>query len=207
MAALDYRNPKTRRNWVADPPQLPKFMNTETVPEICHDDRRPVRGEHRGFGAVLDRHPSNYGRRYYNTTYRDNYGRGMRKRVMESRDPVDMAESGISVMRVAERPQGIACSALVGETFKPDSDPADNTFVQRSWMYTADPALTALTRRAKSARPSVPTKNNELSLPLGEGAHKAMMSQTPRGTKSFRVTTEITVGRGSRYGVSIWADD
>ncbi len=55
---------------------------------------------------------------------------------------------------------------MTGEVFKLD-DPQESTDVQRSWLYSKDPAVAA----AKVGKTDQSLKaDNELSLPLGNGA-------------------------------------
>ena len=56
-------------------------------------------------------------------------------------------------------------SGLCGEVYKED-DPQSCTDVQRSWLYAKDPAVLAMQNGKKD---QTLLKDNELSLPLGEG--------------------------------------
>ena len=56
-------------------------------------------------------------------------------------------------------------SGLCGEVFKTD-EPQHATDVQRSWLYSKDPAVLAMKKGKVDQRP---TTDNQLSLPMGLG--------------------------------------
>ena len=56
-------------------------------------------------------------------------------------------------------------SGLTGEVYKV-ADPQESTDVQRSWLYSKDPSITAMQKGKVDQTQKV---DNELSLPLGEG--------------------------------------
>lgn len=206
LTTVDFAHPKTRRLFVANPPEMPQFVNHETIPEMCHDGRRPVEGEDRGFGAVLDRHADQVEVRYFDTTHGQTYGMPG-KTMPETSLPTDGHSSGLGVIYASERGEGIQCSELTGEMLKPEADPSENTHVQRAWMYAADPALVALNNSpGRSTRPAIPRQNNHMSLPLGEGDHKVTSALRDSKGMLYRQKTEITTGSDTKYGVNIWKD-
>lgn len=85
--------------------------------------------------------------------------------------------------------QGVKCiSGLTGEVFKLD-DPQESTDVQRSWLYSKDPSVETMKKGKVDQRL---TKDNELSLPLGEGARAGYkFSDQPGAYRHMR--TEITI--------------
>lgn len=210
VTKADFRDPKDVSSFVQNPPKKPVFVTTETISEVSYDKRRPLEGEQRGFGSVLDRHdPTMEGIRYFESTNRDDFGYPAKEEI-KSKVPSDFLAAGVSVTYMAERPEGMKVSDLVGEQFKPDSDPGENTNVQRTWMGRRDPALKALRERlAKgitSGKPVLPAKNNEMSVPIGEGEHKTIAAKLASRSMLYLETTEITTGSDSKYGVSVWRD-
>ena len=56
-------------------------------------------------------------------------------------------------------------------------------------------------------RPGLPEKDNELSLPLGDGAMvKIMAGLKARGGKLYKSKTPITTGKATKDVVSVWND-
>lgn len=207
LNSLDFAHPKSRKEVVEKKPPEPNFISTETIPEVCYEERRPVIGPQRGFGAVLDRHPENFEQRHWETTSGVTYGYGQIRKGKRT-DPCSIPHgAGVTVEMIANKKEGVMTGELCGENFKPDADPSQDTKVQRAWLYSADPALSNM-QYSKSVGKSVPLVDNEMSLPLGEGAQKKIMEQLKqRDGMLYRNSTNITKGRGHHYGVSIFQDD
>merc|ERR1719262_1183563 len=74
-SSIDFADPRSHKEFVAKPPAKAKMITTETVPEVCFEERRPLpetRGSAKGpFGAVLKRHDANHGERHWSTTNGD----------------------------------------------------------------------------------------------------------------------------------------
>lgn len=204
----DFAHPKSRKEVVENKPPEPNFVSTETIPEVCFEERRPVKGPQRGFGSVLDRHPANHDQTYWETTSGLSYGYGLAKLKTQKIDPYDIKHgAGVTVKMLADKKEGVMVGELCGENFKPDADPSCDTKIQRAWLYSHDPALNNM-QYSKNKLTFVPKVDNETSLPLGEGAQKKIMeSLEQRGGMLYRNSTTITKGRGSRYGVSVFQDE
>ena len=59
-------------------------------------------------------------------------------------------------------------SNLVGEVYSTDHDPQEKTDVQRSWLYSKDPAVNAV-NQGQARKDQTFFYDNANSLPLGEG--------------------------------------
>jgi hypothetical protein len=210
-----FADPRKNEEFVKNPPPKPAFITIETIPEVCFEERRPIPGKTSGFGAVLDRHGKQEGQRFWNTTFEDTYGKRPAgsttsyyapKMKSSKSDPCLLKAAGVSVLDQAHRPEGMAVGVLCGENYKPGLQPSANTLIQRAWLYQQDPAMKNLAYGGKKTALSM--KDNETSLPLGDGAHATIQANLDaRGGRLARNSTTITKGKGAYYGVSIFADD
>jgi hypothetical protein len=118
-----------------------------------------------------------------------------------------MRPAGVGVLDVADRTEGLQVGVLAGELYKPDADPAYNTLVQRSWLYEPDASLRNVDKYG-GRKPPPSLIDNEMSLPLGEGGHRAMDTNLKsRGGRLPRVSTSITTGKEKKFGINIFQDD
>lgn len=208
-AKTTFANPRSRKEVVFDPPAKPVTLNTTTIPEVCHEARRPIPGTKRGFGAVLSYHEEGHGRRFWNTSFRDTFGEkpGQRRQFP---DKSAMPAAGLSGPELVYRQsaQGPAPSQLVGETYREGADPASNTFVQRGWLPGGDAALANIELGGK--RPVPPTYDNCLSVNLGNNYQKIRDKLEKGKGRLFRSASDITLGRErpypSHYGIQIFQD-
>lgn len=202
---VDYAPPRSRTEFVAKPPEKPKFITTETVPEVCFEDRRPIPGNIRGFGAVLNRHDANHERRQWSTTHGDTFGQGSRS-ARARICPATMSAAGVSTEVEEEKALGVKVGLLCGEEFRDRGDPASDTRTQRAWLYTSDVALDNI--HCGGTRPTPSRVDNELSVPIGEGAMKKVREDLKaRQGRLFRTATQITKGRDKRPGIAVFKDD
>jgi len=211
---VNYSDPRKNQEFVKNPPAKPAFITTETIPEVCYEERRPVPGKTKGFGAVLDRWGPNHEQRFWNTTHEETYGpspAGSRtsyfaKKLTSSRsDPCLLKAAGVTVLEQANRPEGMKVGVLCGENYKPGLDPSADTLIQRAWQYQQDPAMKNIAYGGK--KDALLPYDNETSLPLGAGAHAGIQAGLDaRGGKLFRSSTVITKGKGHHYGESIFQD-
>jgi len=202
----DFAHPRSRKEFIAKPQAKPQFVNTETVPEVCYEERRPLPGQLRGFGAVLNRHPENHDQRFWNTTSGDTYGEGLRTRSFGRIDPASMLASGVSTQHEEERAQGLRVGKLCGEEYRDRGEPASDTKTQRSWLYEKDASPRNI--HYGGTVPKVQRTDNELSVPIGEGAMKKVREDlAARKGRLYRTATQITKGRDKRPGVAIFKDD
>jgi len=204
----DFAHPRSRKEVVHNPPPKPVFITTETIPEVCYESRRPVPGKNKGFGAVLNRHEENHEQRFWDTTHEDNYGRSPEgaRRPRARLDSHTMKSSGLQVIEQANRAEGVMVGQLCGEDYKESADPSADTHIQRAWLYTSDPALSNIQYGGKKS--AVPKVDNHLSLSIGEGQHvKTMAELSARGGVLYRTATQITKGKGERFGISIFQDE
>lgn len=205
-SSVDFAHPRTRKEFVAKPPPLPKFITAETVPEVCYEERRPIPGSARGFGAVLNRHEENHERRHWNTTVGDTFGEGCRSARVRRLDPATLGAAGVSTENAEDQEHGVKVGMLCGEEFRDRGDPASDTRTQRSWLYTTDASLKHI--KYGGTRPKNPTFDNELSVQIGEGAMKKVREDLKaRQGRLFRTATHITKGRDKRPGLAVFKDD
>lgn len=207
LSSIDYAHPKTRKEVIEESPPDPNFVTTETVPEVCHEKRRPVKGPPRGFCAVLDRHEANHEQRHWSTTVGETYGYGDSIETRKTRiSPESIPHgAGVTVEMLANKKEGVMVGELCGEHHKPGADPSCDTAIQRAWLYSADPALSNIQFSKSGGK--IPALDNETSLPLGAGVQmKIMEDLKTRGGMLYRNSTTITKGNGERYGISIFQD-
>lgn len=208
-SAVDYAPPRSRKEFVAKPPEKPKFITTETIPEVSYEERRPVPGSARGFGAVLNRHEEGHERRHWNTTQCDTFGEGGPRSARERPrriNPATMDAAGVSTANAETRADGVKVGLLCGEEFRDKGDPASDTRTQRAWLYTNDASLNNI--HYGGTRPQPAKIDNELSVPLGEGAMKKIREDLKaRQGRLFRLATQITKGRDKRPGAAVFKDD
>lgn len=206
----DFAHPMTRKEVVRNPPEPPKFITTETVPEVCYEERRPIPGNKRGFGAVLNRHEETEGQSFWDTAAGDAFGVGDRRpkgRVDGYTMGRNAGRSGLEFMTGGS---GLQVGKLCGEDFREGRDPASDTRIQRSWLYAQDASIRNIEYGGK--KPALPSEDNELSLPIGENlkllaAGKQERDNLERRGMMYRTATTITKGRGDRYGISIFQDE
>eukprot|EP00927_Polykrikos_kofoidii_P076060 TRINITY_DN7276_c0_g1_i1.p1 TRINITY_DN7276_c0_g1~~TRINITY_DN7276_c0_g1_i1.p1 ORF type:complete len:314 (+),score=26.61 TRINITY_DN7276_c0_g1_i1:89-943(+) len=201
---VDYAHPRTRKEFVAKPPEKPHLITTESVPEVSLEERRPLPGSKRGFGAVLNRHEENHDMRFWNTTQGDFFGEGTR-RFPRRPEPNDMHFAGVTTADAERRVQGVQVGVLTGEKFVESRDPASDSRTQRAWLYHPDPSLANVHLGGTKPRPS--PVDNALSLPMGEGAmSKVRADMQERKGRLYRTATHITKGLGEKTGVNIFQD-
>jgi len=204
-SSVDFAPPRSRKEFVAKPPEPAKFITAETVPEVCYEDRRPIPGSIRGFGAVLNRHEENHERRHWNTASGDSYGEGIRS-ARARINPATMGPAGISTENAEDSFSGVKVGLLCGEEYRNRGEPASDTRTQRSWLYDLDASLRNISYGGTV--PKLAKVDNELSVPLGEGAMKKVRDDlTARQGRLFRTATQITKGRDQRPGAAIFKDD
>lgn len=114
--------------------------------------------------------------------------------------------AGCSTEHEEVRSTGLKVGILCGEEFRDNGQPSQDTRVQRSWLYTHDASLKNI--HFGGTRPAVGKKDNELSVPIGEGAMaKVRADLKERQGRLFRTATQITKGRDKRPGIAIFKDD
>jgi len=207
---LDFRHPKTREEFVGDAPlPHPKMMVAETVPEVCSEERRPVPGNTRGFGAVLQRHEEGHGRRYWNTTYSETFrgGRSLSEAMLPTvkTEPSGLRGAGVTTLMMEKRVSGVQVGTLCGEAFRESKNPGMDTRTQRSWLYSSDPSLRHLHYGGK--RPAPSAVDNELSAQIGEGEMSKIRATLAKRGNLCRNSTKVTKGNEKRAGFSIFQDD
>ncbi|CAJ1375264.1 unnamed protein product [Effrenium voratum] len=180
------------------------MITTANAP-VCPPEVRELPGPRSGFGAHIHRHPDNHDKRFFNTTHGEFYGEGSRQKVTRDAYSIPHA-AGLSAEHTEGRVNGMKVGMLCGEAYNDSSNPGSNTRTQRSWLYQGDPALKNLHHAGK--KPSLPSFDTELSLPLGEGAmSKVRADLKARQGRLYRVATHITKGNHKRPGISIFQDD
>jgi len=199
----DFMHPKNRKAWTTRT-CVPSFITTTTVPEVVHDERRPVKGQRSGYGAPLQRHDLRHGERFFNTAYRDSHGYPKPAATVDRSQKI---AAGLGVLRAADAPEGLRTGQLAGEMYKPTADPSEATEVQRAWTYQLEPCLANIQYGGKDNKPELSLTDNELSLPIGEGGHRELDRTLKERGKLFRMHTNITTGKEAKYGLSIFRDD
>jgi len=207
----DFPHPDKQTAFVRKSASSPQFITSETIPEVVSDKRRPIGGPRTGYGATLQRHPKNIDQRFFATASRDGFGY---PRPVPGVDRSKFRASGVGVLEVADRPEGMAVVgdgglALSGERYRElgSCDISIATAVQRSWLYESDAALKNVERYGgKKPPPSI--IDNHMSLPLGEGGHRKNHEKlVARGGRLPRIATSITTGKEKKYGINIFQDD
>jgi len=207
----DFAHPDSRKECVRKSASVPVFITTETVPECDADgNRRPLPAVRKSsvpvtpYTAKLPRHPKDIDIRYYASSMRDAFGypapsKGTPQHLLRA--------AGVGVLDVADRGEGLAVGVLAGEVYKPDADPAYNTLCQRSWLYEPDASLRNVEKYG-GRKPKPSLIDNHMSIPLGEGGHRAMDTELKsRGGRLPRVSTSITTGKEKCFGINIFQDD
>lgn len=203
----DFAHPRSRKEFVANPPKKPTMLTTESVPEVSHEERRPLPGNSRGFGAVLNRHEEGHEQRFFNTTTGDFFG-GERTRTLPAKtDPHMLGSAGVGTAHIEKRVSGMKVGKLCGESINESGEAGKDTRIQRSWIYGTDPALRHVDRFG-GTRPDLPRNDSDLSLPLGAGAmSKIRADLEERRGRLYRTATMITKGNDKRSGITLFRDD
>jgi len=220
-STVDYAHPRSRKEFLVKQKEKASFITHESVPEVCFEERRPIPGNIRGFGAALNRHEESHEQRHWSTTHGDTYGSGSvsartsaataariaaRSARFNKIDPATLEASGVSTQREEERTPGVKVGLLCGEEFRDRGEPACDTRTQRSWLYAPDASLNHIAYGG--TKPPPPTLDNELSVPIGEGAMKKVRDDLKaRQGRLFRTATQITKGRDKRPGMAVFKDD
>merc|ERR1719231_2186211 len=117
-----------------------------------------------------------------------------------------MGAAGVSTEVEEDRQPGVKVGLLCGEEFRERGEPASDTRTQRSWLYTTDASLNNI--HFGGSRPTPRRTDNELSVPIGEGAMKKVRDDLKaRKGCLYRTATQITKGRDKRPGVAVFKDD
>jgi len=200
----DFKDPRSRNDWGKGKAIAPTMITTENAP-VCPPEMRELQGPRRGFGAALNRHEDNHAQRFFSTTSEEFYGQGSRKKEKKEASAIPH-HAGLSTEFEEGRVQGMKVGILCGEAYNDSDNPASNTRTQRSWLYEHDPALHNIHHGGRKS--GVPSKDNELSIPIGAGAMAKVRSDLKeRQGRLYRVATLITKGNHHRKGVTIFQDD
>jgi len=122
-------------------------------------------------------------------------------------DPSSIGRAaGVSTEDADQRVVGVRVGKLTGENFRDSGEPSYDTRTQRAWLYNCDPSLANIEYGGN--RPQVAKTDNELSIPIGDGAMKKVRDDLKgRRGMLYRTATLITKGAGQRPGVAIFQDD
>lgn len=201
---VDFADPRTRGEWGKGRAYAPPLVNTENAP-VRPPETRELPGTRSGFGGHLPRHEENHDQRFFNTTSGDFYGEGVRTKGPFV-CPSTLRAAGTTTEEAEARTQGLRVGVLCGEAFNDSNNQGINTRTQRSWLYSPDASLRNI--HLGGTRPRISTNDNELSLPLGEGAmSKIRADLKERQGRLFRTATHITKSSMSKSGIAIFADD
>lgn len=183
----------------------PALITTENAP-VKGEEQRPLSGPASGFGAGINRHDErHHDKRYFNTSYGDFHGYSNTWRGSERTCNSLMAHAGVTSEADERRVTGVKVGRLVGESHRESSNPAVDSRMQRSWLYSEDPSLRHIHLGGRRGPPSQP--DNELSLPLGNGAMSAVRADL-KSRKGFlyQQASFITKGKDKRKGFAVWQD-
>jgi len=89
----------------------------------------------------------------------------------EGKNDIEKLRSKAAGFRANKNKNDGAVVRLCGEKFQEGVDPSMDTRIQRSWLYFEDPSLD----RNGLPQEERPKEDNELSLPLGDGAQEVIM--------------------------------
>lgn len=204
-SSVDFANPRERPEFSGGRATAPALITTANAP-VRPPETRELPGPQSGFGASLPRHEGVHDRRFWNTTRGDFFGEGIRSKLpkMDPADP-DLRSAGVSTEHEEARQQGLRVGKLCGEAYNETDNPAANSRTQRSWLYEPDASLRNIHLGGK--RTYVPPKDNECSLPIGEGSmSKVRADLKARNGRLYHTATFITKGKGHRSGISIFED-
>mmetsp|Transcript_10587 Transcript_10587/g.10605 ORF Transcript_10587/g.10605 Transcript_10587/m.10605 type:complete len:230 (-) Transcript_10587:44-733(-) len=160
------------------------LINKNTISSLTHNERE-LPGPSEGFGAVLPKHPAEWEKRYFETTYRAVHGHSAEPKAREKPSNEDHFTTTNQIyykpgLNDANKVAGSSQRAgfmeltakqkreiLSAEILRTSSDPQHNTKLQRTWLPCEDPGVKA--REVFGVLGSGPDKDNENSLPLGKG--------------------------------------
>jgi len=203
-SSVDFQDPRNHKEFVAKPPPKARMLTSESIPEVCSEERRPLPGNARGFGAVLNRHDQNHGIRHWSTTNGECFGIGQRKLRGSRSDPSILTPAGLTTEHEENRMPGMKVGILCGEEFRDTGVPSNDTRTQRAWIY--DASLTNI--HHGGTKPKVRGPDNELSVKIGDGAMSKIRGDlAERRGRLYKQATNITKGRDKRPGVAIFRDD
>jgi len=206
-SAIDFADPRTRKEVKGGKAEAPKLINTLNAP-VLPPEKRALDGPERGFGSALPQHPANHEQRLWSTSVGEFFGESLSRLKPARLDPghPELQAAGMSTEHEEARIQGLKVGVLCGENFNNSADPGLNSRTQRSWLYQPDASLRHIEEFGGLKR-NLPPSDNELSLPLGNGAmSKVRADLKERQGRLFRTATYITKGKGQRGGISIFQD-
>eukprot|EP01036_Dinobryon_divergens_P024812 gene24812-33293_t len=122
--------------------------------------------------------------------------RNTSSKLLRSTDaPIAVGRSGMRLEK------GVATSGLIGERLMVSDDPKMNSFCQRSWLPTDDPAL----QIKKNGRP-VSASNTQVTLLIGSNNSEAEFTGWNHGRKSVITGDVMTLARTAKPG-SLFYDE
>jgi len=204
---VDYSNPKSRTEYVIRQPNSARQIGTESVNEVKFEERRPLGGAQRGFGAVLNRHEENHDLRFWDTTNGHFFGEGSLRPTPRLCPAAAKFPAGLGTEVEESRAHGLRVGTLCGEKFVETADPSSDTKTQRAWIVNGDPALQNIAYGGPKAKTMKGVLDNELSLPLGDGTMTRIRADLKeRQGRLFRTATSITTGH-KKDGWAVFQDD
>jgi len=198
------------------------MLNANNMQQQATEIKRDVKMNMTDFGSTFKKHDAEHQRFHMLTTYQQTFDRPQH---ITAQDAID--REGAKLRTFAgnnarpQNQQGIKMtSPLTGEAYKTQSDPQQNTTVQRSWLPYMENALsTAQENMNKSQTANLShgfkstdcllnykTTNSQslsydiaTSLPLGEGEH-ALKSKYMEPGAYRKVRTDVTTIRNQPFG-------
>lgn len=200
----DFKSPKSHLMFSGKQMSAPCLIHTGNAP-VTMPEPRPLPGTESGFGSLIPRHPKKHEQRFWSTTHGEHFGEGCRKRTLKA-EPSIRNPAGTSTEADENRMQGMKCGSLCGESFFETSDPSMDTRTQRAWLPGGDAGIRNI--HLGGTRKSAPVLDNDLSLPLGNGAMSKIRSDLKeRQGRLCRVSTCITKGAHMKSGMALFQDD
>ena len=150
---------------------------------------RDISGPNSGFCAKLPHHEPGYDARSFETTNQKFYGSPSKesagKVVEKFRVTSEIAAGQNQFRNHKER----ATIPLAGEVLKVSEDPGKDTEAQRVWINIRDPGIKAV--ESNKVPKGIPSYDNQLSLPLGDGHQDPMICKTGAYNKVRRDITLV----------------
>jgi len=189
--------------------QFKRVINKDNIAALTHVQRE-VEG-------VLPKHPADWNRTYFETSYKSNFGTESAPRKNEVQEQDHFTTSNKAFFKgegnkpynpagTTHKTSFMELSAkqrkeiLCAEILKGSDDPQHNTKVQKSWIPSGDPGIAA--RESFKHPDDLPPVDNENSLPLGKGNYFTKKFSDQPGAYR-RVRCEITAAPSEHLNMGL----
>jgi len=182
VARDDFAEPKQRESphgHAVNSLPRPSFVTEAAMNEVCKS-----KGPSTEYDPVIHHRGPFLGQRDWNTTAGDHFPATQPITIPDPNHPAGVGSRG---------EKEVSAIRLCGEKFR-EGDPSSDTRAQRAWLYTPDPTV-ELDGKMPQRRLE---KDNELSLPLGDGVQLKLQKRVSERLKSggmmYLNSTDITRG-------------